>query len=153
MSLTSETINRAIPDRVHSTFSFHAPLSFSCNGINPAESFTSTQHKSLSLSFSLSLVILLNVSYVLDLCRIFFLLPLLLFYALDSKYNKFQHIAGAGLLCYFSTPRVSTIETQLWRSVRAPREPLEARNTCSLMISYKDHNGSCETLRSVLLSI
>lgn len=83
-------------------------------------SFPSWQHKSLHnfqfppKSSLVILVILLNVSYVSNRC---------FFYALKSKHNKFQHIAGAGVLCYFSAPRVSTIETQLWWSVRAPREP------------------------------
>ncbi len=133
----------AIPYRVetafplHPLFSVHATLWFLKKLLN------TNQHKSLPVfQFHKSaLVILRNVSYVLDHCS-FSPQPLLL-YALESKYNKFQHIARAGVLCYFSAPRVITIETQLWWSVRAPREPPEARSTCSLMISYKGHNGSC----------
>lgn len=90
--------------------------------------FTSRQHKSL-LDFQLRKMLSLSAFMFPTFWKRRGLLsrpcqPLLL-HALESKYNKFQHIAWAGVLCYFSAQRVSTIETQLWWSVRAPREPRE----------------------------
>lgn len=93
--------------------------------------FTSRQHKSL-LDFQLRKMLSLSAFMFPTFWkhrRLLFIFfppcqPLLL-HALESKYNKFQHIARAGVLCYFSAQRVSTIETQLWWSVQAPRESLE----------------------------
>lgn len=120
--------NTVIPSRVDTAHSFLSHLVT----LSPLKKrFTSRQHKSL-LDFQLRKMLSLSAFMSPTFWKhrglfIFFFPPCqpLPLHALESKYNKFQHIARVGVLCYFSAQRVSTIETQLWWSVRAPREPLE----------------------------